>query len=149
MSEETTTTITPHLCCRNATEALGFYEKAFGAETACAFRMPNGKLMHAGLNVNGAQFFLTDECPEHGALSPEALGGSPVTIHLHVPDSDAVFQRAVDAGCQVRMPLQDMFWGDRYGLVADPYGHLWSIATSIRKVSTVELQEAVAAMAGA
>ncbi|MBC8102031.1 MAG: hypothetical protein H7Z41_05525 [Cytophagales bacterium] len=83
--------------------------------------------------------FLADEFPEHGGKSSRALGGSPVTLHLQVTDCDAVFQNAVTAGCQVVMPLKEMFWGDRYGLAADPYGHKWSIATTVRQVSPEEM----------
>lgn len=88
--------------------------------------------------------FVVDEFPEHGGKSPQALGGTPVTIHLQVTDCDAVFQCAVEAGCRVRMPLEDMFWGDRYGLVEDPFGHQWSIATTVRSVTPEEIEKAVA-----
>jgi uncharacterized glyoxalase superfamily protein PhnB len=141
---EGTTTLTPHLCCRNGAEAIEFYGKAFGAEPLMVMAMPDGKLMHASLNIAGATVMLTDEWPEQGGLSPLSLGGSGVTLHLQVPDCDAVFQRAVEAGCEVRMPLADMFWGDRYGIVADPYGHSWSIATPVRQLSPEELQQAAA-----
>jgi len=140
---QTTTTLTPYLCCRNAAEAIEFYRKAFGAEPMMTLRLPDGRIMHAALELNGAHFMLAEEFPEYGGSSPQALGGTPVALHLNVPDCDAVFQRAVDAGCQVRMPLQDMFWGDRYGLVVDPYGHQWSIATHQRQVSVEEMQQAV------
>jgi PhnB protein len=138
----TKTTLRPHLVCRNANEAIEFYKMAFGAECACVIPHRDGRVMHAGLSIDGAEFFLVDEFPEHGGHSPLALGGTPVTIHLQVPDCDAFFQRAVDAGCEVRLPLQDMFWGDRYGIVSDPYGHQWSIATTVREVSMEELQQA-------
>src|SRR5579884_2712612 len=88
MSQTTNTTITPHLCSRNASEALDFYRRAFGAEIETEFKRPDGKLMHACVNVNGARFFLTEEMPECGALGPQSLGGSPVTLDLHVPDCD-------------------------------------------------------------
>lgn len=147
MSEKAATQIVPHLCCRNAVEAAEFYQKAFGAEILGLFKMPDGTtLMHGALSIGGAPIYLTDEKCGHGAVSPLTLGNSPVTIHLQVPDSDAVYNRAVAAGCQVKMPLDDMFWGDRYGMVEDPYGHKWSIATTIRKVSQEELEHAVAAM---
>ncbi len=143
---EVTTTLTPHLACRNAIDAVEFYRTAFGAEPIHVLQGPDGRVMHAALNVNGATVFLNDEFPEFGGHSPQSLGGSPVTLHLQVADCDAVFQRAVDAGCEVRMPLQDMFWGDRYGQVSDPYGHSWSIATTVRQVSPEELQQAIANM---
>ena len=129
------TGVTPYLTVIGAKKASEFYQKAFGAEPLGIHRLPDGRVMHAALSINGALFFLVDEFPEHGGLSPLGLGGSPVTLHLQVPDCDAVFGRAVDAGCEVRMPLEDMFWGDRYGMVADPYGHHWSVATTVRQVS--------------
>ncbi len=141
---ETSTTLTPHLSCRNAAEAAEFYQKAFGAVPLGLLKTPEGKVMHGALSINGAMLFLVDEFPEFGGHSPQSLGGSPVTLHLHVPDCDAVFQRAVDAGCEVRMPLADQFWGDRYGQVADPYGHTWSIATTVRQLSPDEILQAAA-----
>jgi PhnB protein len=100
--------------------------------------------MHAALDFGDSPLYLVDEFPECGGTSPQSLGGSPVTLDLHVPDCDALYERAVAAGCTVVMPLEDMFWGDRYGMVADPYGHRWSIATTKRHVGPDELQEAVA-----
>ncbi|HTE17105.1 MAG TPA: VOC family protein [Armatimonadota bacterium] len=140
----TATTLIPHLSCRNAAEAVSFYQKAFGAESVALLQTPEGKVMHGALSINGAMLYLVDEFPEFGGHSPQSLGGSPVTLHLQVPDCDAVFQRAVEAGCEVRMPLADQFWGDRYGQVADPYGHTWSIATTVRQVSPEELQQVAA-----
>lgn len=138
------TTLTPHISCRNASEAVNFYRKAFCAEALAEHHLPDGRLMHATLSIDGAQLFLVDEFPEQGGKSPASLGGTPVMLALNVPDCDAVFQRAVDAGCEVRMPLADMFWGDRWGLLADPYGHQWSVATTLRQVSPEELQQAMA-----
>ncbi|MCC2668327.1 MAG: glyoxalase [Armatimonadetes bacterium] len=139
-----TLTVTPHLCCRNGMEAMEFYQKAFGAVSEMAMQTPDGRLMHGSLNISGARVFVTDEWPEQGGLSPLSLNGSPVTLHLQVSDCDAVFQRAVDAGCEVRVPLDDMFWGDRYGIVRDPFGHQWSIATTTRQVDPEELRAAAA-----
>jgi len=148
MPETTTITLTPYLCCRNATEAAAFYEKALGAKTLGIHAMPDGKVIHAALRIGeSAQVYLSDEFPEMGGVSPLGLGGSPVTLHLQVPDADAVFQRAIDAGCTVTMPLEDQFWGDRYGSFKDPYGHEWSVGTPIREVSPEEMQQAMAAMA--
>ncbi len=144
---EASTTITPFLCCRNAAEAVEFYQKAFGAETKVVFPRPDGKVMYSNLSIQGATFVVCDEFPEHGALGPQSLGGSPVTLHLYVQDCDAAFDHALSAGCQVGMPLQDMFWGDRFGVVVDPYGHKWSIATNMRQVSTEELRQIVSGMA--
>jgi PhnB protein len=135
--------IMPHLVCRNAVQAIDFYKKAFGAHPEFVSQLENGKVMHATLSTGGATLYLCDEFPDHGSKSPEALGGSPIVIHLRVDNCDAWFQRAVDAGCTVTMPLGDQFWGDRFGAVADPYGHHWSIATPKRTVSPEELAEAV------
>jgi PhnB protein len=141
------TKLIPHIICQNAAEAVEFYKKAFGAEPLGVFTMPDGKVMHGAINIDGVTIYLVDEFPEMGAKSPKTLGGSPVTLHLQVADCDAVFQRAVDAGAEVRMPLQEMFWGDRYGQLTDPYGHTWSIATTVRQVGPDELQAAMQQMA--
>jgi len=148
MSDNTAATLIPHLCCRNAAEAADFYQKAFGAEKLAIFQFPNGRVAHADLKVQGATFYLFEEMPEHGALSPLALETSPVTLYLRVADCDAVFNRAVAAGCTVQTPLQEMFWGDRYGMVTDPYGHKWEIATTTRKVASEEMKQILAAMGG-
>lgn len=140
---EATTTLIPYICCRNAPDAVAFYEKAFGAECLGIHKMPDGRVMHAAIKIDGVSIYICEEFPEHGALSPLGLGNSPVTLHLQVADCDAVFNRAVEAGCEIRMPLQDMFWGDRYGNLADPFGHKWSIATTIRQVSPEEMQKAL------
>jgi len=141
-----TTTLIPHLTCRNASDAIEFYQKALGAELLSVFKSPDGRVMNAALEIDGVTFFLMDEMREHGTDSPQSLQGSPVLLYLRVPDCDALYARAVAAGCTVKTPLQDMFWGDRYSLVEDPYGHKWEIATTIRKVSEQELQEIVASM---
>jgi uncharacterized glyoxalase superfamily protein PhnB len=140
MSQKTTTLI-PHISCRNAADAVEFYQKAFGADVVRLHKMPDGRVMHAELRIDGAPFYVVDEFPEQGGKSPQALGGTPVMLSLNVADSDAVYNRAVGAGCEVRMPLADMFWGDRWGLVADPYGHQWSISTTLREVSSEELDQ--------
>jgi uncharacterized glyoxalase superfamily protein PhnB len=148
MTGETTAMLIPHLCCRNASEAVEFYKKALGAELLDIFKTPEGLVMHAGLKVQGVTFFVVDEMPEHGAESPLRLKNSPVSLYLRVADCDALYARAVAAGCQVKTPLQDMFWGDRYGMVIDPYGHKWEIATPIRTMSRDELQTVVDSMKG-
>jgi uncharacterized glyoxalase superfamily protein PhnB len=139
--------LTPHLVCRGAAQAIEFYGRAFGAIEL--FRMPgpgpDGKLIHASVRIGDSQLFLLDEMPEHGVHSPQALKGTPVTLHLQVEDADAEFARAVQAGATVTMPLADMFWGDRYGCVADPFGHRWSIATHVRDVSPEEMVAAIKA----
>lgn len=139
------TTLVPHISCRNANEAVDFYQKAFGADLNMKMQVPgDGRVMHADLSIDGAHFYIVDEFPEQGGKSPEALGGSPVMLSLQVDDCDAVWAKAVEAGCSVRMPLEDMFWGDRWGLLADPYGHLWSISTRKQELSVEQIQEAMA-----
>ena len=140
--------LTPHLVCRDAAVAIDFYGRAFGAIELFRLPMPNGRLMHACVRIGDSQLFLVDEMPEHGAHGPQALEGSPVTIHLQVQDADATFARAVQAGATVTMPLADMFWGDRYGRVRDPFGHHWSVATHMRDLSPEQIRDAAAAMRG-
>ena len=129
--------ITPHLVVKGAKQAVEFYKKALGAEEV--YRMPaedGERLMHAHLKVGDAEFFLCDDFPEYcGGQSshPRALGGTSVTLHQYVPDADAAIARAAEAGATVKMPAQDMFWGDRYGQVVDPFGHLWSFAHKLQK----------------
>lgn len=135
-------TVTPHLVCAGAAEAIEFYKNAFGAIEMLRMPGPDGKLMHAMIRIGDSPVMLVDEFPEWGGTSPKALNGTPVTIHLQVPDADAMFQRAVDAGATVKMPLADMFWGDRYGLVIDPFGHSWSIATHIKDMTPEEMAQA-------
>jgi len=141
-------TVTPHLVCANASDAIAFYQKAFGAVEMFRMPGPDGKLMHASVRIGDSIVMLVDEFPQWGSLGPTALKGSPVTLHMYVEDADAMFQRAVDAGAAVKMPLDDMFWGDRYGVVIDPFGHNWSIATHKRDVSPQEMEEAMKKMAG-
>lgn len=135
-------TLIPHLACRNAADAIDFYAKAFGAVPAMVHKLPDGGLMHAALSLGEATFFLGEGCPEYGCPSPQDVGGSPVTLHLQVADCEAVFERAIAAGCTVQMPLADMFWGDRYGVLVDAYGHRWSVATHVRDVSPEEVARA-------
>jgi uncharacterized glyoxalase superfamily protein PhnB len=146
MTDRITTTLIPRLCCRNASEAVEFYQKALGAESHGVFKSSDGLVMHAALEVEGVMFYITDEMPGHGALSPLSLNASPVSLYLRVRDCDVVYARAVAAGCKVQMPLQDMFWGDRYGQVVDPYGQKWEIATPIRNVRVDELENIMATM---
>jgi uncharacterized glyoxalase superfamily protein PhnB len=134
--------ITPHLICDGAADAIEFYKKAFGAEEMMRLPGPNGRLMHGSVRIGDSMVMLVDEVPEWGTLGPKALKGSPVTIHLMVDDVDAVFAQAVDAGATVKMPVADMFWGDRYGLVVDPFGHVWSIATHMRDLTPEEIAAA-------
>ena len=138
--------VTPHLICAGAADAIEFYKKAFGAREEARLPAPDGKLMHAMIRINGSAVMLVDEMPEWGALSPKTLKGTPVTIHLYVDDVDAFVARAVEAGAKVLMPVADMFWGDRYGKLEDPFGHHWSVATQVRDVSIEEAMEAMKGM---
>ncbi len=134
--------LTPHLICAGAADAIAFYVKAFNAVELGRMPGPDGKLMHAMLRIGDSPLMLVDEFPQWGSKSPATLGGTPVSIHLYVENADAAFQQAVDAGASVRMPLADMFWGDRYGVVVDPFGHQWSIATHIKDMSPEEMAAA-------
>jgi uncharacterized glyoxalase superfamily protein PhnB len=140
--------LSPHLVCAGAAEAIAFYKKAFGATEMTRLAGKGGKLMHACVEVCGSSVMLVDEMPEWGALSPKSLKGTPVTIHLYVDDVDQFVKRAVKAGATVKMPVADMFWGDRYGVIVDPFGHNWSIATHQRDVTEKEMREAMKAMPG-
>ena len=144
MSQNSTQpTLAPHLVCDGAAEAIEFYKQAFGAEELMRLPGPDGRLMHGAVVINGATVMLTDENKDFGALSPTTLGGSPVTLNLSVPDADAAFERAVTAGAAVVMPLADQFWGDRYGIVRDPFGHSWALLTPLGEPMTeAELREA-------
>jgi uncharacterized glyoxalase superfamily protein PhnB len=134
--------LSPHLVVAGAADAIKFYERAFGAKEMIKFEGPDGKLMHACISINDSSVMLVDENRDYKMLSPKALGGTPVTIHLMVDDVDKVAEQAIAAGAKVVMPVADQFWGDRYGIVEDPFGHQWSIATTIRELSEAELKEA-------
>jgi len=136
-------TVTPHLVCEGAADAITFYKQAFGAVELGRLPGPQGKLMHAMLRIGDSAVMLVDEFPEYGSFGPKSLKGSPVTIHLYVEDVDATVKRAVAAGAKITMPVDDMFWGDRYGKIEDPFGHHWSVATHIRDVSPEEMQAAM------
>ncbi len=135
--------LTPHLVCANAVQAIDFYKQAFGAVEAMKLLAPNGQLVHAGLRIGDSMLMLAEECPQWGSLGPKSLNGSPVVIHLMVPDVDATVAQAVAAGATITMPVADMFWGDRYGQLLDPFGHRWSIATHLRDMTPDEIHEAM------
>lgn len=137
----------PHLVCSPCTEAIEFYKKAFGGEPCGCLMAPDGKrVMHAEILIGGKAIFLVDDFPEccGGVQNPKALGGTPVTIHRYVEDVDAAYQRAIDAGATAKMPVDDMLWGDRYGMLVDPFGHSWPMATHIRDVPPEEMDQAMA-----
>jgi uncharacterized glyoxalase superfamily protein PhnB len=143
-------TLTPHLVVEGAGQAIEFYKKAFGAEEILRMPGPDGKsIMHAEIRIGDSRLFLVDEFPEMGTRGPLGIGGTPVIIHVYVEDVDTVFNRAVAAGAQVRMPLEDAFWGDRYCQVTDPFGHRWSLATRKEDLTPEEIgQRAQAAFGG-
>lgn len=141
--------LSPHLIVDDAAAAIDFYVRAFGAVELGRVPAPNGRLMHAAVRINGQTVMLNDDFPEMRdgkAMTPTALGGTPVTIHLTVPDVDTQFQRAVDAGATIVMPLGDQFWGDRYGVLRDPFGHQWSMGQPVREVSPEEIRAALSRM---
>lgn len=135
-------TITPQLVVRGAAQAIAFYQKALGAQELLRNLAPDGtSIMHAELLCGDSRFFVLDEFPEHDNLSPQTLHGSPVTLHLYVPNIDEVFERALDAGAQEVLPVANTFWGERYGIFLDPFGHRWSVSTRLEDLSPTELQE--------
>lgn len=138
--------VIPHLICSGAAAAIEFYKRAFAAEETMRLPGKDGRLMHASIQIGQATIMLVDEMPEWGALSPKSLKGTPVTIHLYVEDVDAFVDRAVKAGATVKVPVSDMFWGDRYGVIVDPFGHNWSIATHLRDMTAEEMQDALKAV---
>ena len=144
-------TLTPHLVVKGASKAIEFYKKAFGAEEIRRVPGPDGKsVLHADLKIGDSHVFLVDEFPEMDCRGPQSIGGTPVTIHMFVEDVDAAFSKAVAAGAQVKMPLSDMFWGDRYGLLTDPFGHAWSMASHKEDLTPEEIgKRAQGACAGA
>jgi uncharacterized glyoxalase superfamily protein PhnB len=121
--------ITPSIVLDNAKEAIDFYGKAFGAKEIYKFPTPDGKILHAMIQIGDSRIMMSDEFPTMGIKSPNAVGGTSVTLHLYVEDADKIFKQAIDSGAIVLMPLMNAFWGDRYGVVLDPYGHQWAIAT--------------------
>ncbi len=121
--------ITPSLVINNANEAIEFYKKAFDAKEIYRFPTPDGKILHAMIQIGDSFVMMSDEFPTMGLKSPSSIGGTAVTLHLYVKDADKIFKQAIDSGAVVTMPIMDAFWGDRYGLVIDPYGHSWAIAT--------------------
>jgi uncharacterized glyoxalase superfamily protein PhnB len=134
--------LVPGLAIRGAADAIAFYVKAFGAKELSRMSSPDGKVMHAELKFGDRVLFVGDEAPEMGAPSPQTLGGSPVSLMHYVKDVDAVFARAVAAGATPTLPPADMFWGDRFGQVVDPFGHRWALATRKADLTPKQMQKA-------
>ncbi|TWT74443.1 Glyoxalase-like domain protein [Posidoniimonas polymericola] len=139
--------IIPHLVCSPAADLIAFCKQAFDAEELMRLPAPDGeRLMHACLKIDAQFVFIADEFEEYcdgASRSPKVLGSTTVTLHRNVDDCDAAFQRAVDAGAEVRMPPTDMFWGDRYAVVIDPCGHCWSFGTHLKDMSPEEINQAM------
>ena len=139
-------TVTRHLVIAGCADAIAFYRKAFGADERFRMPGPEGKCMHAEIQIGDSIIMLADEFPEMGSQSPKTLGGTPVALHVYVDDVDAVFEQAVGAGAAPLMPPADMFWGDRYARVGDPFGHTWALATHIADLTPEEIQAGMAAI---
>ena len=138
--------LTPHLVVSDAAKAIDFYKQAFGAEEIMRAPDPSGdRLMHAEMKIGNSMLMLTDTYPEYGGKNPQDLGGSPLTINIYCEDVDAMVEQAAAAGAEVTMPPADMFWGDRYARVTDPFGHEWAMACHIRDVTPEEMAEAAKA----
>jgi PhnB protein len=140
---------TPYMTVRDAAAALAFYKKAFGAEELFRLTEPGGRIGHAEFRIGDSPIMISDEYPDFGALSPAALGGSPIKLMLYVPDCDAAVKRAVAAGATVLRQPADQFYGDRTAMVADPFGHGWYLQTRIEEVSPQEMQKRYAKAMGA
>ena len=139
-------TVTPHLIVRDASRAIQFYKKAFGAKERFRMLGPDGKgLLHAEIKIGDSILMLGDEYPGMGCFSPQHLKGTSTTILLYVKNVDVLFKQAVRAGAVTLMPVNDMFWGDRYGKLRDPFGHEWSIATHQEDLTPRQMQKAAAA----
>lgn len=135
-------TVTPSLKMKDAAKAIEFYKEAFGATERGRFDNPGGGVMHAELLIGDSVVMLGEEMPEMGAKGPKTLGGTPVRLHIYTEDVDSLFARAAKAGATVLMPVADQFWGDRYGVLADPFGHEWSIATHTKDLTMEQMKKA-------
>jgi len=133
-------TITPHLVVNDATKALEFYKTAFGAQIGGVHKTPDGKVMHADFKIGDSKLMLADEFPGMSSPSAKTLGGSCVVLNLFMEDIDKLFNQAVSAGATVTMPLANQFWGDRYGQVKDPFGHVWALGQHVEDVAPEEME---------
>jgi len=138
-------TATPYLIVNGAAAALEFYKQVFGATELMRLPHPGSKIGHAEIKIGDSPIMLADEFPEMGARSPQSLGGSPISIMLYVADVDAVYARAIAAGATETKPVKDQFYGDRSGVLTDPFGHVWTIATHIEDVTPAQMDERMAA----
>lgn len=138
--------LSPHLVCEGAAKAIDYYKQVFGAVEMMRLPAKDGRLLHAAIQIDGATVMLVDYFPEMCSQLSENQKGSAITLHLYVDDVDAVVKRAIDAGAKEIMPVADMFWGDRYGVIEDPFGHRWSIATPVRQMTPEEIKAAVDCM---
>jgi PhnB protein len=134
--------VTPSIIVRRAADAIDFYKRAFGAEEVSRMAGPDGSVMHAELRFGDSMVMLGEENEQWGTKSPLSTNGLPVSLHLYVDDADAVYAKALEAGATVRYPIEDAFWGDRYGKVADPFGHEWGIATHVKDLTPEEVKRA-------
>ena len=143
----TTCEFVPYLSVTKADEAVEFYSHVFETSPTLLLNMPDGRVMHCEFRIGSARFFLSEELPEHGGTpGPASLGGTSVAIHLYVDDCDAMINRMVTNGAEVLMDPADMFWGERFGRVRDPFGHEWGITTQLREMSSEEIQAAAEKM---
>lgn len=135
-------TVTPHLIIEGAAEAIEFYKKAFGAQELFRMPGPDGAIMHAEIQIGNSRVMVAQAMPDWGTNGAKHFGGSPVCVHLYVEDVDSVMKTAAEAGAEVTMPAQDTFWGDRYGKLSDPFGHVWSVATHVKDMTPEEIAKA-------
>jgi uncharacterized glyoxalase superfamily protein PhnB len=133
--------LTPSLAVENAAQAIEFYKRAFGAKERERMPGPGDTIAHAALEIGDSVLMLSDPMPQSTVTPPTKLGGTSVGIFLYVEDVDSVVQDALDAGATVKMPVADQFWGDRFGVVADPFGHTWQIATRVEDLTPEEIME--------
>ena len=139
---------TPYLSVKDATRAIEFYKRAFGAREVMQMRQADGRVGHAELRIGDAPIMLADEFPEINFRSPQSLGGTPVNILIYVNDVDALVDQAIAAGAKLVRPVEDQFYGGRVGVIEDPFGHSWSFATHIEDVSPEEMQKRAVAKHG-
>ena len=135
-------TVTPAIIVRGAARAIEFYRTAFGAKELSRMEGPDGSVAHAEIRIGDSIVMLGDENAHYGTLSPHSTNGTPSSLHIYVDDVDAVFARAVSAGAKVKYPIENAFWGDRYGKITDPFGHEWGIATHVQDMSKEEVEKA-------